>query len=67
MQNDAGRSASQWRSRVSVTADLRKEKERRSMGYLRQMSWEEEKRTVYHDLLTPHRSYAFVAKGTAHI
>jgi hypothetical protein len=31
------------------------------------MSWEEEKRTVYHDLLTPHRSYAFVAKGTAHI
>ena len=29
------------------------------MCYLRQTSWEEGPRTVFHDLITPHRSYAF--------
>jgi len=32
------------------------------MCYLRQTSWEEGPRTVFHDLITPHRSYAF-SKG----
>ena len=33
------------------------------MDYLRQMSFEEERRTIFHDLITPHRSYAFKVKG----
>ena len=43
--------------------DLRKEHEKMKEKYLREMSWDEEQRTVYHDLLTPHRSYAFRAQN----
>jgi hypothetical protein len=33
------------------------------VDYLRQMSFEEDNRTLFHDLITPHRSYAFRARG----
>ena len=50
--------------RTTDTSDLRREKEKQDLNYLRQMSWEEDQRTLYHDLLTPHRSYAFPSIGT---
>jgi len=56
------RSRATW----SVMSDTRHAKEKRDLGYLRDMSWEEDQRTLYHDLITPHRSYAFATPGAVH-
>ena len=47
------------RSPWTGNSNIRHAKGKRDLGYLREMSWEEGQRTIYHDLITPHRSYAF--------